>query len=223
MSLSNPRESSPVRKYFKVKASTGDVIHWDRSQSKEVAAELPFRFIVLDVLNTVGGFNEASGSGIWANEVRSNTDVLRVRTKNGPLIEGPYGAIKDRLRGLGGKFANSVYIAYREGGELVLGNIQFIGASVSEWFDFRKGRHFDSDPGVAITGFEARQKGRTDYFIPLFEGLTVAPADLAIAQGLDEELQLHLGSHKPEANEEAVEPAYAGGSQSSSFSDEPPF
>jgi hypothetical protein len=193
MSLSNPREESPVKKFFKVRASTGDVVYYDKSQSKEVEVPLDFKFIVLDVLNTVGGFHEPSNSGIWSNEFRnSTTDVLRVRTKAGVLVEGPYSSIRDRLKALGGKFANSVYIAYRDGGDWTLGNINFVGASVSEWFDFSKGKRFDSQPGVAVTGFEQRTKGRTEYFVPVFAGWDVHGGDLAAAAEMDRGLQEYL-------------------------------
>ena len=195
MSLSSPRSESPVRKYFRVRASTGDVIHYDKSQGKEVEQDIPFNFIVLDILTTVGGFHEPSNSGIWANEVRSSTkDVLRVKNKSGLLVEGAYSEIKDRLKAVGGKFANSVYIAYRDGGELVLGNINFIGASVSAWFDFSQGKRLDSAPGVAITGFTEQKKGRTEYFVPTFEQWAVGENDLATATALDRDLQEYLAS-----------------------------
>ena len=209
MSLSNPRSGqSPVRKYFKVRSSTGDIVFYDKSVAKEVEVPLPFRFVVLDVLNTVGGFHEKSKSGIWSNEFRnSSTDVIRVRSKAGVLATGPYSEIKDTLKALGGKFANSVYIAYKEDGETALGNITFIGASVSEWFDFGKGKSFDSDPGVAVTRFEHRTKGRNEYFVPVFERLAVAEDTLQEAAALDRELQQYLDSSLSRTDEPVNEPA----------------
>lgn len=210
MSLSNPREQSPVRKFFRVRASTGDVIHYDKALAKEVEAEIPFRFIVLDVLNTVGGFHEPSNSGIWSNEVRnSTTDTLKVRTKAGVVAEGPYNQIKDKLKALGGKFANSVYIAYPESDGWALGNINFVGASVSSWFDFSQGKRLSSDPGVAITGFTEQKKGRTEYFVPNFNDWTVPGDDLGVAEELDRSLQQYL-SARPSNNEPetAHQPTY---------------
>lgn len=227
MSLSNPRAQSPVRKYFKVRSSTGHLVWYDKSSSKEIEVEVPFKFITLDVLNTIGGFNEPSSSGIYSNEVRTNKDVLTVRTKGGVLAQGPYDVIKDRLKAEGGKFGNSVYIAYREDRELTLGNITFIGAAVSEWFDFKKGRHLDSEPGVSITGWEHRTKGRNEFYVPTFQGLTVTPEDLAAAQSLDETLQAHLNGSSSEEVQVEPEPAFAhsGPTQTSfaDYADEPPF
>lgn len=231
VSLSNPRTQSPVRKYFRVKAGTGSVVNYDKGLGKELEAQLPFRFIVLDVLSTVGGFHEPSNSGIWGNEVRSVTkDVLRVRNGSGVLIEGVYPDIKDRLRGFGGKFANSVYIAYQERGEWTLGNINFVGASLSEWFDFSKARRLDADPGVAITGFSERKKGRTEYFVPEFQGWDVSSADVTVAAELDRALQTHLNAslglkdsepQEPTPSFNAPQPQFPAGS--SNLTAAPPF
>lgn len=207
MSLSSPRVESPVRKHFKLRASTGDVVYYNKAEAKEVEVPLPFRFIVLDVLTTVGGFHEPSNSGIWSNEVRSSTkDVLRIRNKSGLLLEGPYSEVKDRLKSLGGKFANAVYIAYQDGSEWTLGKITFIGASVSAWFDFGTGKRLDADPGVAVTGFSAQQKGRTEYFVPEFDHWAVPAHDLSAATALDRDLQEYLASASTRGSaEESVE------------------
>lgn len=228
MSLSNPRSQSPVSKYFRVSAGNGTINYWDKAASKEVVMDLPFRFIVLDVLTTIGGFHEATNSGIFSNEVRSNDEILTVRNKNGVLAQGSYNDIKDRIKADGAKFANAVYIAYREDGELALGKITFVGASVSAWFDFKKGRFLDQQPGVAISGFTAEKKGRTEYFVPTFEGLSVATDDLATAQALDETLQAYLKgsqSHEPEAvrNDEPEQIAFSSPGSQADFDSAPPF
>jgi hypothetical protein len=238
VSLSNPRSQSPVRKYFKVKSGTGDVVTYDKAQRKEIVEPIPFRFIVLDVLNAVAGFHEPSNSGIWSNEFRnSSTDAVRVRTKNGLLIDGTYSDIKDRLKSMGGRFANSVYIAYKEGSETALGNIQFVGASVSAWFDFGKGKSFDSDPGVALTGFSEEKKGRTEYFVPVFDRFDVPEAALQQAAKLDRDLQQYLDSSLKRTESEPVNepqqspwdspaPAFSGTTSfggGGNFDAEPPF
>lgn len=193
MSLSSPRVDSPVRKHFKLRASTGDVVYYDKSQGKEIEVALPFRAIVLDILSGVAGFHEPSNSGIWSNEVRSSTrDVLRVRTKLGALAEGPYTEIRDKVKSLGGKFSNIVYVAYREDSEWALGKVTLVGASVSAWFDFSQGKRLSTDPGVAVTGFTAQKKGRTEYFVPTFEQWSVSENDLATATALDRDLQEYL-------------------------------
>lgn len=226
MSLSQPRETSPVRKYIRINSSKGAITWYDKARGQEIDIPTPFRFVVLDTLISAGGWHDASGSSIWANEVRTNNDVLNVRTKSGVLISGPYSDIKDRLRGLGGKFSQSCYLAYEDGGEWALGNLKLIGASVSAWFDFRQtGGGKDSDPGVVITGFEPKKKGATSYHAPIFERWTVPAEDLQAASALDTVLQDYLAvslSRKPEAEPQATspEPAYV---PAASFQSEAPF
>lgn len=192
MSLSNPRAASPVKRYFRIRSSTGDVVYYDKEARKEVVVETPFKFIVLDVLNIIGGFNDDEKSGIWSNEVRTNDDELTVRTKKGVLAKGSYNAIKDRVKADGGKFGNSVYIAYQEDGEMTLGNLQLLGAAVSEWFDFKKGVYLDRDPGVQIASWEHRTKGRNEFEVPVFKSMDVSPESMKAATELDEALQAYL-------------------------------
>ena len=232
MSLSNPRSQSPVQKFFRVNGGSGTVSHYDKAAGKEIVAELPFRFIVLDVVNVIGGFHEASNSGIWSNEFRnSTTDQITVRTKSGILLDGTYSAIKETLRAKGGKFGNNVYIAYREGGELALGRLSLIGAAVSAWFDFQKGRFLDVQPGVGISEFTPEKKGRTEYFVPVFQGLDVSPADLATAQALDETLQTHLSAtlsrnsepEEPRSESEPEQMTFSSPATRADWDEEPPF
>lgn len=193
MSLSNPRSSSPVTRYFRISSSAGNLNYWDKAAAAEVIVPLEFRFIVLDSLATARGYHEASGSAIFANEVRSNTDVLNVRSKTGTLISGGWTEIKDRARALGARYARSLYLAYLDGNEWKLGNLTVVGASASSWFDFEKsGGGKDSDPGVALTGFEPRRKGATNYHAPIFNRWTVGESDLQAASALDRVLQDHL-------------------------------
>lgn len=207
MSLSKPRSQSPVQKFFRIKASTGEVTSWDKSVSKELSFDLPFKFIVLDSLSTVGGYHEASNSSIFANEVRNTkTEPLTVRSKGGVLAEGLYSEISESVRAKGGKYAASVYIAYRDGGEWRLANINFVGAAVSAWLDFRKGRQLEADPGVMITAFNEAKKGATKYHVPVFETWTVDATALSAAVELDGELQAYLDSRGQGSTDAQAEP-----------------
>lgn len=194
MSLSKPQaRSTPAQRFFKIRASTGDVAWYDKGEGRERGVSLPFKFIVLDILTTIKGFHETSNSGIWSNEIRSTrSEGLIVRAKSGVIAEGTYDEIKHKVKAQGGKFAHSVYIAYSQDDEWTLGNINFAGAAVSAWFDFRQNRNLDTDPGVAITGFSEEKKGRAEYFVPTFAGWQVDPADLESATHLDGVLQAYL-------------------------------
>lgn len=223
MSLSNPRTQSPVRKYFRVNAGSGTVTYYDKSISTEIVVDLPFRFIVLDALNAVGGWHEPSGSRIFSNEVRNNSDILRVKAKSGVLMEGPYADIKESLRAKGGRFALSLYVAIKDEDGLALGNLKLVGAALSEWFDYSKARNIDGNPGISITGWEPRKKGSTEFFVPTFQGLAVSPADLAAAQSLDETLQAHLNGSLSHVEEQPAFALSSTGPSADEYPDSAPF
>lgn len=237
MSLSKPRtNTSPVQRRFELKLAAGSATYYDSEAKQNVTvtgpagtwengatytADAPFKFIVLDTLSFIGGFNEPLNSGIWSNEIRSTRDEkLTVRTSKGVLVEGYYADIKGDIAKDGGKFGNSVYIAYQDGGEWKLGNLKLIGAGVSAWFDFKEGKYFDSDPGVSITGWVGKKKGRNEYFEPIFASWAVPPADIAEAAELDETLQEFLSSS---GSKEEVPVATNGYGDQVPLVDEPPF
>ncbi|WPH57764.1 hypothetical protein [Mycobacterium phage WXIN] len=227
MSLSKPRENvSPVKRYFRIKGKDGGgLTYWDKSAEEEKTVGLPFAFVVLDTLTCVSGFHQASKSSIWSNEIRdTRSESLTVRSKDGILAEGLWNDIKDSRAMKGAKFANSVYVAFKDGDELVIGNILLSGAAVSEWFDFKKGKSLDSAPGVSITGFDGpRLSGTNEYFVPVFG--TWTPNDLNAATALDETLQDYLSgalSRKAEEPEDS-QPQYTPPPAQAPLMEEPPF
>jgi len=197
MSRSNPTPTTPVARYFEWRGGNGALQHYDRDAGKNIEEKLPFSFIVLDELTTIGGYSDKEGSGIWSNEVRTVKDVLIVKTKSGTLAQGSYETLKDHLKAQGGKFARSVYIAYQrpsgEDFEWVIGNLKLVGAAVGAWFEFRrKCDVYDHGVGVRLKGSTEEKKGSTKFFVPTFEATTLDEADNSAAIALDEELQAYL-------------------------------
>lgn len=237
MSLSKPRANvSPVQRHFELRLSDGHVSYYDRDAKQDVQVTTPvatwqedgkfglnppFKFIVLDVLSIIGGYSDSKKSGIWSNEIRSVRDEsFTVRTRDGILEEGLYADIKEKISDKGGKFGNSVYIAFEESGEWKLGNLKLIGAGVSAFFDFQKGKWLDREPGVMINGWIGKKKGRNEYFEPNFASWEIPAADLSTAESLDRELQEYLsGAPAPKAEE----PERSAPAQSAAFDEEPPF
>jgi hypothetical protein len=243
MSLSKPRgTTSPVQRFFELKLAGGSVGFYDKeakenktvtgpagewAKDKKYAADPQFKFIILDILSFIGGFSDPNQSGIWSNEIRSTrNEKLVVRTKKGVLAEGLYEDIKGELKGEGGKFGNSVYLAFEEDGEWKLGNLKLIGAGVSAFFDFKEGKRFDINPGVAIVGWTGLKKGTNEYFSPAFESWDVPDDIFTKAVALDEVLQEYLSAAPAAAEEEPAAPAASRESawgSSNDYSDEPPF
>ena len=200
MSRSNPGVSTtPVNKYFAWAGGSGALQHYDKEAKERVNVPLPFSFMVLDELTSIGGFSDSDKSGIWSNEVRSVKDHLIVKTSAGTINAGTYEQIKDQLKAQGGKYARSLYIAYQEpdgeDGKWVIGNIKLVGSGLGSWFEFRKANPNVHEIGVRITGTTEEKKGATTYYMPTFEAVEVGEADNAQAIELDRELQKYLKTY----------------------------
>lgn len=198
MSRSNPTPQSPVNRYFNWSGATGKLQYYDHEAEKRVDVKLPFRFLVLDELSTIGGYSDSAQSGIWSNDVRSTKDTLIVRTRMGVIANGDYASIKDYLKGAGGRYARSLFIAYQpeggEDGELAIGKMKLVGSSLGAWFDFqRKNRVYDG--GIAITGSTTDTKGSNTFHVPTFETADVSSEEDVTANDLDRELQAYLNTY----------------------------
>lgn len=212
MSFSNPTTTTPARKFFKWKGGNGTLVFYDKESETEIPVTLPFRFIVLDELTTIKGYSDANMSGIWSNEVRNlKEEVLNVKTKGADIASGTYEQIKDKVKSSGGKFARSVYIAYQEpigeDGEWVIGNINFSGASVGDWFEFTKKNNLQVQGGT-LAGKKEDKKGSTTFFVPTFDVWQFQPSDIDMGMKLDKELQKYLNSYFDRTANESTETTF---------------
>jgi len=198
MSRSNQTETNPnpAKYFFKFASSKGTFQYYDKEKKENIQVKLPFRFMVLDTLSTVGGFSKNCNSGFWANEVRNTvTDPLTVRTKDGVFAEGLYrDKIESPLKADGGKFIQSIYIAYKDDSkELVIANIQMLGSALGAWIPFTKANKNEIFKGVVTVKTTIEEtNGANTYKVPVFKiGKVTEPTDAA-AKVLDEELQVYL-------------------------------
>lgn len=223
MSRSNPSDAirNPATRWFEWSAGANDgFIRWyDRDAKRQVQTDLPFTFLLLDELSTVKGWHDASESGIYANEVRdTRQEVLVVRAfKGGDIATGIYSAIKDRVSASGGHYCASLYIAYKDAGELRIGNLMLKGASAGAWMEFKRqcpskkdangkslrGYYVDA---VTISASEQRKKGGTTFRVPVFSLSSVSAETQALAVALDEELQSYLNEYLKRPRAEAATP-----------------
>lgn len=213
MPINNPQAKSPVTRRFKwsggadvVKTKDADgkeieevvggkVSYYDKEDEQDHEVPFPFRFLVLDEVHTIGGFSDADKSSFWANEVRDLKEPLTVKTSAGVKARGLYADLGD-VKASGAKYAKSAYIAYYdEAGELAIGNIKIMGAALRAWIEFNK--KFDtSKVAVELTGADGpHKKGKTLYFIPVFNGLNIKEATLDAAKELNRQLQEYLNAY----------------------------
>jgi hypothetical protein len=234
MSRSNPSDGvrNPATRWF-TWAAGGDqgYVEWyDKDAKVNRKVDGAFTFLLLDELSTVKGWHEPSESGIYANEVRDlRQETLIVRSfKGGELASGIYANIRDKIIANGGHYHGSLYIGYKEGDALKLGNLGLKGAALSAWMEFKKAAPSKKDASgkslkayfvdaVIITGFADGKKGGTKFRTPVFALKAVGEATNQQALALDAELQAFLADYLKRPKAEAAKP------QGESFMDEPPF
>lgn len=195
MSRSNPHDSAPnpAVRWFEWNGEHGVVRYYDKDARANVDVGSDFTFVLLDELASVRGWDDASGSGIYSNEVRdTRQDVLVVKSfKGGPLAEGFYKDIKDRVNTLGGQFVANCYIGFKNGGDkLAIGSLRFKGAALGAWMEFRKANRADLfKHAVRIKGFTEGKKGRVVFRVPVLQIQPLSPDSNTEATELDKVLQ----------------------------------
>lgn len=221
MSRSNPTDAvrNPSTRWFEwAGGDDGGFVKWyDKEAETERKVELPFTFLLLDELSTVKGFHDPSESRIFANEVRdTRQEVLVVRSfKGGEIASGRYADIKDRLAAVGGQYASSLYVGFKDGDQLRLGNLVLKGAAAGAWMDFKRNapskktadgksvRAFYVD-AVRIASYEEGKKGKIVFRTPTFSLAPVSDDTNAQAAALDAELQTFLADYLKRPKAEAA-------------------
>jgi len=196
MSRSNPSSEvqvNPCKHWFQWDGGDGKGFKsYDKATKTNNITPLPFRFLVLDRLTTVVGFNEPEKIGYYSNEIRSiKTDKLVVRSKKGIEAEGTWEEVKAKLGTKGAAFCQSVYVLFFDGKTPTLGNIKMNGASLENWFSFCKENNI-MEVAVQVKSANEKKKGKVIYYEPVFEEMVVSEATNNAAIEVDKELQTYL-------------------------------
>ena len=216
MSRSNPTVNNPhpcTRWHEWTGGDKGGTIrYYDKTSKTNIEVELPFSFALLDELSVIKGWHDASDSGITSNEVRdTRADVMVVKAfKAGIIAEGLYATIKDKVAAAGGHYTSNLYIAYEptEGAPFSLGSLQFKGAALSAWMEFKtNNRQALYSKGVSITGFTEGKKGKVTYRVPVFELVDLPDEANQTAIEVDKALQTYLTQYLGRPKAEAAVPA----------------
>lgn len=200
MSRSQPtdRSSNPSSRWFEWDGENGGVRYYDKAASKNIEIGDKMTFILLDELATIKGWHNDSDSGIYSNEVRDTVQETFVvkAFKGGVIAQGFYRQIRDRIAAAGGKFVNNCYIAFKEDGQLQLGSIQFKGAALNSWVEFKKAHRSELyKKAVQITGKTEGKKGKITYCTPTFAVKDITEETDEEAKRLDGQLQEFLKSY----------------------------
>jgi hypothetical protein len=188
--------SNPTSKYLDWKSMDKKFSHYDKAAGENVSVELPLKFVFLQHYHTVKGWNDASQSGIWSNEVYYiGSEPMTVRAFKGGLIaEGIYKEIKPAITNAGGKYHRSVYVMLEDGS---IANLSFKGAVVREWSDFMQtnGSLVDNQ-WIEINSAKDQKKGSIKYSTPEFTlGANLSKKDEAMADAAAAQLKGHLDQY----------------------------
>lgn len=196
MSRSKPttKKETIAKRYFKWLGQTGGLSYYDKDLGENVEVDLPMTFMVLDELATVKGWSDEAKSAIWANEVRNTMlEPFTLFTSQGRLGSGIYSKeIKGKYPV---KYHKSIYVAYYENDEMVIGNISLKGSAAQVWGDFCKENQIYK--GAVTMGEPLKVKnGSVTYFVPTFSfHEKISEQSEAKAQELDQKLQKYLNEY----------------------------
>lgn len=174
MSTSNRRQAfaqpqaNPSTKFLDWKSNDKCFEYYDKEKQEKVSVALPFKFLVLDELHTIKGWNDASSSGIFSNEVKFiSKEVMTVKPfKGNEIAKGLYKDIKEKIVSAGGHYVKSIYIMLEDGS---LANLQLKGSAVQKWGEFtQKTRNRLPDEWVQVTKAIEGKKGAVKFFTPDF-------------------------------------------------------
>ena len=160
--------SNPAKKFLEWKSNDKCFAYYNRETKEQVQVNLPLKFQFLEHFHNVKGWNDASESGIYSNEVKFiSKEPLKVKSfKGGDIAEGLYSEIRSKIRDAGGKYYRSVY-AVDENGSII--NLQFKGAVVSAYSDFMNENEGKAESAwIEVLDFKEMKKGATKYTVPNF-------------------------------------------------------
>ena len=188
--------SNPTSKYFKWKSMDKQFSYYDKEAEENVKVDLPLKFVFLQHYHTVKGWNDASQSGIWSNEVYYiGSEPMNVRAfKGGTIVKGIYKDIKEDITRAGGKYHRSVYVMLEDG---TIANLSFKGAVVREWSEFMKNNQSLVDnQWVEIKSAKDQKKGSIKYSTPDFAlGANLTKKDIIAADNAAATLKEYLDQY----------------------------
>lgn len=197
---------NPATKFLEWKSDQKGFSYYDKGLAKNVEVSLPFKFVFLDELSTVKGWNDASSSGIFSNEVKYlSKEPMTVKAfKGGEIAKGLYNEIKERVKNAGGHYSKSVYIMLEDGS---LANIQLKGSATQQWGEFVKAnRQSITRTWINVASATENKKGKVVFSIPNFTiGADIEDLDARDADAKFDELEAYLKTYLAKVEPEEIE------------------
>ena len=197
---------NPATKFLDWKSDQKGFSYYDKGLGKNVEVPLPFKFVFLDELSTVKGWNDASSSGIFSNEVKYlSKEPMTVKAfKGGEIAKGLYNEIKERVKNAGGHYSKSIYIMTEDG---ALANIQLKGSATQQWGEFVKAnRQSITRTWVNVKTATESKKGKVVFSVPNFTiGADIEDLDARDADAKFDELESYLKTYLAKVDVEDID------------------
>ena len=195
------KSKNPAKKFLSWKSEEKCFGYYDKDKKENILVTLPFKFVILEHYHTVKGWNDASESGIYSNEVfQIGNEELEVKSfKGGNIASGLYKDNKPSIIAAGGHYARSIYAVTND---LEIINISLKGSGVSSYSDFINDigdSNFDKN-WIEVTEAKELKKGKVNYSIPVFKKST-AIKDRSKLMPFAEELQDYMIDYTSEGSE----------------------
>jgi hypothetical protein len=203
---------NPAKRWLEYKPKHAELTWYNKETSENVEVKMPFEFLPLDDLHTIGGYNKMEQSGYVSNEVRDITkDELIVRTfKGGEKYRGLYkNEQKIVMMPKGAKYGKSIYFAFKEDSQWQIGAIKLVGSSATAWIEFtqqlwKSSKKRPTNGKVIMTkGEVVHSEDMGDYYPPAFEYKPASDEEDQAAIELDKTLQTYLDAYLKAPKEEA--------------------
>jgi hypothetical protein len=199
-------QSNPASRFLDWKSNDQCFEYYDKEAQKKVQVPLPFKFLVLDELHTIKGWNDSTSSAIFSNEVKYiSKEPMTVKPfKGNEIAKGLYKDIKEKVVMAGGHYVKSIYVML-ENGELA--NLQLKGSAVQKWGEFtQKTRTRLSDEWIVVAKAIEGKKGAVKFFTPDFGfEKSLSNDESILADGCFNTLEAYLKTYlKPTLEVETV-------------------
>jgi hypothetical protein len=162
-------QSNPATKFIDWKSNDKCFEYYDKEKQEKVQIPLPFKFLTLDELHSIKGWNDATQSGIYSNEVKYiSKETITVKPfKGNEIFKGLYKDGKEKIQSAGGHYVKSIYIMLEDG---TLANLQLKGSGVQAWGEFtQKTRNRLPDEWVEVKSAKEGKKGSVKFSMPEFK------------------------------------------------------
>jgi hypothetical protein len=185
--------TNPATKFIEWKSNDKCFSYYDKEKAENVQIKLPFKFLFLEDLHTVKGWDDANQCGIFSNEVLLiSSQEMNVRSfKGGEIAKGLYKDIKEKIKASGAHYVKSIYIMLEDG---ELANIQLKGSAVQAFGEYQnKNKSRIKDEWILVKTHKDGKKGAVKFTTPefSFERL-LSDSEVEQADGVFDTLAEHL-------------------------------